>query len=86
MMQVPMDRIQRTQTLQDLADGIARRRLMAPARILLDLVEPLGFLASQVALFARPLTPLGRWRDYVMALEDEESWKVLHRLVHHQDS
>jgi hypothetical protein len=75
-----MDRVQRTQTLQDLADGIARRRLTVPARILLDLVEPLGFLASQVALFVRPLTPLGRWRDYIMALEDEESWKVLYRL------
>jgi hypothetical protein len=72
---------QRIRALQNLADGIARRRLAQPASMLLDLVEPLGFLASQVALFARPFTPLGRWHDYVMALQDEASWKELHGLI-----
>ena len=48
---------------------------------MLDIVEPLGFLASQIALFARPLTPFGRWREYLLALEDEEGWKILHRMI-----
>ena len=74
------------QILKNLADGITRRRLTTPARMILDLVEPLGFLASQTALFVRPLTPFGRWRDYVIALEDEEGWKVLHSLVDNWDS
>lgn len=81
-----MDPNGRTRILQDLADRIARRRLTTPARMVLDVIAPIDFLASQAALFVRPLTPLGRWRDYVMALEDEEGWKVLHRLVGHQDS
>lgn len=76
----------RRQILQSLADGLAQRHLATPARLILDVVAPLGFLASQVALFVRPLTPLGRWHDYVAALADEEGWKVLHSLVDHQDS
>ena len=71
----------RLSILRALADGIARRRLSTPARLVLDIVEPLGFLAGQVALFVRPLTPFGRWREYLMALEDEEGWKILHRMV-----
>jgi hypothetical protein len=81
-----MDPTRRTTILQELAANIARRRLVMPARILLDLVEPLGFLASQMMLFVRPFTPLGRWQEYVMALEDESSWKVLQSIVDHRDS
>jgi len=81
-----MDTEQRMQILRNLADGITRRRLTTPARMILDLVEPFGFLASQTALFVRPLTPFGRWRDYLTALDDEASWKVLHHLINHRDS
>jgi hypothetical protein len=76
---------QRTQILQQLARSIARRRLTTPARLALDLIAPLGFLASQIALFLRPLTPLGRWHEYVAALDDEQGWEVLQRLVENQD-
>jgi hypothetical protein len=76
-----MDPEHRIHILQTLADGIARRRLSTPVRLVLDIVEPLGFLAGQLALFARPLTPLGRWQEYLTALEDEEGWKILHRMV-----
>jgi hypothetical protein len=76
-----MNTDRRTTILQNLADGIARRHLSAPARFMLDIVEPLGFLAGQIAIFARPLTPFGRWREYLLALEDEEGWKILHRMV-----
>ncbi|HEU5099049.1 MAG TPA: hypothetical protein VFU22_08520 [Roseiflexaceae bacterium] len=80
-----MDSDQRTQILQQLAQAIARRRLSAPARLALDVLAPLSFLTSQVALFLRPLTPLGRWHEYVAALDDEQGWKVLQRLVENQD-
>ena len=80
-----MNADQRTQILQQLAQAIARRRLSAPARLALDVLAPLSFLTSQVALFLRPLTPLGRWHEYVAALDDEQSWKVLQRLVENQD-
>jgi hypothetical protein len=76
---------QRTQILQQLAQALARRRLTAPARLALDVLAPLSFLASQVALFLRPLTPLGRWHEYVAALDNEQAWEVLQRLVENQD-
>ena len=80
-----MDTNQRTQILRSLAGDIARRRLTAPVGLMLDILDPLSFFASQVALFARPLTPLGRWRDYAAALDDEEGWKVLHSLVDNRE-
>ena len=80
-----MNADQRAQILQQLAQAIARRRLTAPARLALDVIAPLSFIASQLALFARPLTPLGRWYDYVSALDDEQGWKVLQGLVAKQD-
>lgn len=81
-----MNNDQRTQVLQDLTDALARRRLLVPARMLLDVVTPLGVMASQVALFARPFLPRSRWRDYVAALDDEYGWKVLHDMVDQRDS
>ena len=80
-----MNADQRTQILHHLAQAIARRRLTAPARLALDVLAPLSFLTSQVALFLRPLTPLGRWHEYVAALDDEQGWEVLQRLVENQD-
>jgi hypothetical protein len=80
-----MDSQERTQILQQLADAVARRRLTAAARLALDVIAPVAFLASQVALFARPLTPLGRWHDYVAALDDEQGWNVLQHLIENQD-
>jgi hypothetical protein len=76
-----MNSEQRARALRNLADGITRRRLALPASMILDVIEPLGFLASQVALFARPFAPLGHWHDYATALEDEASWKELHSLI-----
>lgn len=81
-----MDLEQRTAILRNLAAGITRRHLQAPVCLALDIIAPVGFLASQVALFVRPLTPYGRWREYVMALEDENGWNILRGLVDIQDS
>ena len=80
-----MNTDQRDQILQQLAQAIDRRRLTAPVRLALDVLSPLSFLASQIALFVRPLTPLGRWQDYVSALDDEQGWKVLQGLIEKQD-
>lgn len=72
---------QRERILNQMADALARRQLLAPARLMLDIIEPVGFLASQAALFARPFTPYGRWREYVGALADEAGWRALHEIV-----
>ena len=80
-----MNADRRAEVLQRLADAIARRRLTAPARLALDVVAPLGFMASQLALLVRPLTPPGRWYEYVSALGDEQGWQVLRRFVDQQD-
>jgi hypothetical protein len=80
-----MNTDRRTEVLEQLAAVIARHRLTAPARIALDIVAPLGFIASQVAQFVQPLTPAGRWHEYVNALDDEQGWLVLRRLVDQQD-
>ena len=80
-----MNTDQRIQILQQLAQAIARRRLTAPARLALDVITPLSFLTSQIALFLRPLTPLGRWHDYVAALDDEQGWKELQQLIEKHD-
>ena len=80
-----MNTERRSEILQQLASAIARRRLTAPARFALDIVAPLGFIAGQVAQLVQPLTPAGRWHDYVSALDDEQGWAVLQRLVDRQD-
>jgi hypothetical protein len=40
--------------IEKLARAIISRRLQSPAVLFLELNRPLGFLASQAALFARP--------------------------------
>jgi hypothetical protein len=81
-----MDPDQRTKILRRLADAITCRRLQTPVGMALDVIAPVSFLASQVALFVVPFTPYGRWREYVMALEDEDGWKVLRGFVDTPDS
>ena len=80
-----MDAEQRTLILKQLAATIGRHRLAAPARIALDVIAPLGFIAGQVAQLVSPLTPTGRWQAYVIALGDEQGWTLLQQLVEKQD-
>ncbi len=77
---------QHDEILNQIAEGIARRGLIVPARIALDAITPLGFLASQMALFAQPLVPSQRWRAYVAALTDEAGWSRLHHLIVERES
>lgn len=76
-----MDKQRREQLLNVLVMSIVRQRLLTPMQVFLDVVMPVGFLASQVVLFFRPFTPYGRWRDYATALSDEEGWKMFQDLI-----
>lgn len=76
---------QRTDILHQIARALEQRRLLAPARIALDIVAPIGFLASQAATFIQPFFPEGRWRSYVAALSDQEGWDLLQRMVETRD-
>lgn len=67
--------------LDQLASAIEQRGLATPARILLDVIAPLGFLAGQITLFARPFVPGNRWRNYVDALSDAEGWERLRDIL-----
>lgn len=70
-----------TEPLEQLANAIAQRGLATPVRIMLDIVAPLGFLASQVTLFARPFVPVSRWTRYVDALSDARGWEQLRDIL-----
>lgn len=59
--------------LDELADGIARRRLTPAAVFFLESVKPLGWLGSQALLFFRPLVAL-IWPD-------PQKWDRLQRLL-----
>lgn len=72
---------QRTETLQRLATAITRTGLYVPASIALDIMQPLDFLSSQVALFVQPFTTGCRWEHYALVLTEETSWKELRSLL-----
>ncbi len=76
-----MNRPPHDESLERLADAIVQRGLTAPARMLLDILAPLGFLASQMALFARPFVPGDRWMRYVDALSDARAWEQLRDIL-----
>jgi len=71
----------REQAVRQLTQRLREWRLTSAARLLLDAAEPMAFLASQIALFARPFTPRGQWRSYVDALTEEDGWKALKRSI-----
>lgn len=73
------------ETLQSLAGLIARRGLRSPALILLDSLSPLDIVASQLAIFVRPLFGGTSLASYTTALSHATSWRELHRLLADQD-
>jgi hypothetical protein len=80
-----MNEPERNASIQKVADAILRNRLEIPARIVLDVLEPISFIASQCMVFVQPLIPVARWKQYVGLFEDEASWQVLQGLVKRQD-
>ncbi|MBC8160957.1 MAG: hypothetical protein H7Z42_07035 [Roseiflexaceae bacterium] len=68
-----------------LAAALRRRRLDGAARLALEVIVPIAFIACQAALFARPLTPPGRWRDYVDLMTTEANWNALRCSIDQQE-
>lgn len=64
--------------LDDLADGIAARRLTPAAVFFLESVKPLGWLGSQVLLFFRPIVSV--------VWPDPARWDRLQRVLEHRGS
>ncbi len=71
-----------TEPIEQLARAIVQRGLTTPARMMLDVIAPLGFLASQATLFVRPFIPANRWTRTIDALCDARGWRVLQDLLH----
>lgn len=71
--------------LSEIAEGLRRRRVAGAARLFLEIIDPVAFLASQTALFVQPFTPRGRWHDYIDVLTKEANWRALRRLVDQQE-
>lgn len=70
--------------LDELADGIARRRLTPAALFFLESVKPLGYVSSQFMIFLRPMisvvwTNPTRWDHLQAILEKRGSIELLLR-------
>ncbi len=72
---------QHTETVHSLAGLIERAGLRVPVRMMLDALEPLDFLSSQVAVFAQPFTAGSSWERYTTALTDAQSWDILRQVM-----
>ncbi len=76
--------------IEKLARAIKARRLEGPAALFLELNRPLGFLMSQVTLFARPFlavfVPAGEVEAAAEVLDDPEAMeRLLERLAEGSD-
>jgi hypothetical protein len=80
-----MNETERQQALQELASQIEQHQLTSPARLMVDILAPVGILASQTALFMQPFLPHGRWRSYLAALTDEQGWEALQRILNSKE-
>lgn len=68
--------------LDELADGIARRRLTPAAMFFLESVKPMGYVGSQMMLFLRPMVSVvwsnpARWDQVQQILEKRGSIELL---------
>ena len=80
-----MNQEQRLNAIRELAERVAQHRMATPARMFVDAVAPLGFMASQAALLIQPFFPHGRWRSYLAALTDEQGWEALQRILNSEE-
>ena len=70
--------------LDELADGIARRRLTSAALFFLESMKPMGYVGSQMMLFLRPMVSViwaspTRWDQVQTILEKRGSIELLLR-------
>jgi len=79
--------------LDELASGIVRRRLTAPAMFFLEASKPLGFLASQAMIFFAPIAAIvwtglddkgSRWQRAQGLLERRGGIELLLRRIERQ--
>lgn len=68
--------------LDELADGIARRRLTSAALFFLESMKPMGYVGSQMMLFLRPMVSVvwthpARWDAVQQILEKRGSIELL---------
>jgi hypothetical protein len=68
--------------LDDVADGIARRRLTPAAMFFLESVKPMGYVGSQMMIFLRPMISVvwsnpARWDQLQQILEKRGSIELL---------
>lgn len=64
-----------------LAEEVARRRLQAPAVLLLESVRPLNFVGSQAMVFLQPFVPAASWGRLAAILERRSSIDFLVRKI-----
>jgi hypothetical protein len=69
--------------VQQLAAWIDHAGLRVPLRMALDALQPIDFLNSQMAIFARPFVRGSTWEQYAQALSDEHNWAELRRRLDH---
>ncbi len=67
--------------LQHLARDLTAAGLDAPALLLLDVLQPLDVVSSQVALFCQPFMRGMAWHRYCAALSDPTAWATLRAQV-----
>jgi hypothetical protein len=70
--------------LDELADGIARRRLTSAAMFFFESMKPMGYIGSHMMLFLRPLVSVvwpdpQRWDQLQSILEKRGSIELLLR-------
>lgn len=70
--------------LDELADGIARRRLTSAAMFFLESMKPMGYVGSQMMIFLRPMVSVVwsnpmRWDQLQGILEKRGSIELLLR-------
>ena len=70
--------------LDELADGIARRRLTSAAMFFLESMKPMGYVGSQMMIFLRPMVSVvwsnpTRWDQLQQVLEKRGSIELLLR-------
>jgi hypothetical protein len=70
--------------LDELADGISRRRLTPAALFFLESMKPLGYVGSQMMIFLRPMVSVvwsnpARWDRIQAILEKRGSIELLLR-------
>ena len=69
------------ETVCQFANAIRCAGLRVPVKFALDVIDPISFLGSQVALFVTPFARGHAWERYVVVLTDETNWHELRRFL-----